>query len=73
MAGDGISGRLCLSSLTSVVRFKGEKNVFKFGPIFVSLTVLRDGRGGLQSQQAETVLEGCISLGKETVGSPTQE
>lgn len=73
MAGGGISGRLCLSSLASVVRFKGEKNVFKFGTIFVSLTVLRDGCGGLQSQQVETVLEGCISLGKETVGSPTQE
>lgn len=25
MAGDGISGRICLSSLASVVRFKGEK------------------------------------------------
>lgn len=25
MAGDGIPGRLCLSSMGSVVRFKGEK------------------------------------------------
>lgn len=71
MAGDGVPVRLCLGS---VQRFKGrKKKVFKFGTIFVSLMVLRGGCGGLQSHQAQAVLEGCISLGKEMVGSPPQE
>lgn len=71
VAGDGIPGRLCFTSQASVV--SGGEKIFKFGTIFVSLTVLRDSCGRLQSHQVQTALEGCISLGKEMVESHPQE